>query len=147
MDHPPSIINRGTRFVKRQYVDESTCSQLLQVQFPRRDVSCNQERPSRKLPKEWYDPSQRSQDLQDNAEADERAGTCWGFTKGKEPVFANFSNGWDDKYTRDGEENEDDDINDDDEEDEDEDEDEDKNEDQDEDDPEPFDLRCDRDSD
>ena len=97
------------------------------------------------IPKEWYDPSLRSQDLQDNAEADEPAGTGWGFNKGKNPFFANFSNGWDDKYAGDEVENEDDDVVEDEDEDEGEDEDEDKDED--EDDPEPFDLRCDRDSD
>lgn len=56
------------------------------------------------IPKEWYDPSQRSQEVQGNAEADKPASTRWGFTKGKKPLIGNFSNGWDDNYTRDEEE-------------------------------------------
>ena len=38
----------------------------------------------------------------------EAAGTCWGYHKGQRPLIGNFSNGWDDKYTRDEEEKDDD---------------------------------------
>ena len=50
--------------------------------------------------KNGYDPSLGAKEAHRDIMAEGPAGTCWGFRRGQDPILGDFSNGWDDNYTR-----------------------------------------------